>query len=231
MNKNQLTEADIRTKFILPAIEKAGWNRNTQIREEKYFTAGRFYVYGKVAKRGIPKKADYILYYKNNIPIAVVEAKDNKHSVGAGLQQAVDYAETLDIPFEFSLNKFPSPKELWEKYKEYNNITENIENLITTEYYFETDWKEPRYYQRIAVNRTIEAITKGQKRILLVMATGTGKTYTAFQTIWRLRENWKPKGKTPRVLYLADRNILIDDPMNKDLKPLKQKGIFRFDYS
>src|SRR3989339_667511 len=245
MNKNQLTEADIRTKFILPAIEKAGWNRNTQIREEKYFTAGRFYVYGKVAKRGIPKKADYILYYKNNIPIAVVEAKDNKHSVGAGLQQAVDYAETLDIPFafssngdgfilqdlksgennEFGLNKFPSPKELWEKYKEYNNITENIENLITTEYYFETDWKEPRYYQRIAVNRTIEAIAKGQKRILLVMATGTGKTYTAFQTIWRLRENWKPKGKTPRVLYLADRNILIDDPMNKDLKPLKQKGI------
>src|SRR3989339_475826 len=193
MNKNQLTEADIRTKFILPAIEKAGWNRNTQIREEKYFTAGRFYVYGKVAKRGIPKKADYILYYKNNIPIAVVEAKDNKHSVGAGLQQAVDYAETLDIPFafssngdgfilqdlksgennEFGLNKFPSPKELWEKYKEYNNITENIENLITTEYYFETDWKEPRYYQRIAVNRNIE----------------------------------------------------IDDPMNKDLKPLKQKGI------
>jgi type I restriction enzyme R subunit len=242
MDKKQLTEADIRTKFILPAIEEAGWDRDKQIREEKYFTAGRFYVSGKVAKRGIPKKADYILYYKNNIPIAVVEAKDNKHSVGAGLQQAVDYAEVLDIPFafssngdgfvlqdlksgennEFSLNKFPSPKELWEKYKEYNNITENIEDLITTEYYFETDWKEPRYYQRIAVNRTIEAIAKGQRRILLVMATGTGKTYTAFQTIWRLRENWKPKGRTPRVLYLADRNILVDDPMNKDLKPLKK---------
>jgi len=242
MNKKQLTEADIRTKFILPAIEKAGWDKNKQIREEKYFTAGRFYIYGKITKRGIPKKADYILYYKNNIPIAVVEAKDNNHSVGAGLQQAVDYAEILDIPFAFSsngdgfilqdlksgknkelpLNKFPSPKELWKKYKLYNGITEKIEDLITTDYYFEADWKEPRYYQRIAVNRTINAIAQGKKRILLVMATGTGKTYTAFQTIWRLRNQWKPKGHNPRVLYLADRNILVDDPMNKDLKPLKK---------
>jgi type I restriction enzyme, R subunit len=242
MNKKQLTEADIRTKFILPAIEKSGWDRDKQIREEKYFTAGRIYIYGKITKRGIPKKADYILYYKNNIPIAVVEAKDNKHSIGDGLQQAVDYAEVLDIPFafssngdgfvlqdlksgenkEFSLNNFPSPKELWEKYKDYNGITENIEDLITTDYYFETDWKEPRYYQRIAVNRMIQAIAQGQKRILLIMATGTGKTYTAFQTIWRLRNSWKPKGHNPRILYLADRNILVDDPMNKDLKPLKK---------
>ncbi|MCK5043585.1 DEAD/DEAH box helicase family protein, partial [Candidatus Pacearchaeota archaeon] len=189
-----------------------------------------------------PKKADYILYYKNNIPIAVVEAKDNKHSIGDGLQQAVDYAEILDIPFalssngdgfilqdlnsgenkELHLEEFPSPKDLWEKYKIYNNIKENIEDLITTDYYFEADWKEPRYYQRIAVNRTIQSIAKGKKKILLVMATGTGKTYTAFQIIWRLRNQWKPKGHNPRVLYLADRNILVDDPMNKDLKPLKK---------
>lgn len=242
MNKKQLTEADIRTKFILPNIEKSGWDRNKQIREEKYFTDGRIYVYGKIPKRGIPKKADYILYYKNNLPIAVVEAKDNKHSVGEGLQQAVDYAEILDLPFAFSsngdgfvfqdlvsgkneeltLDQFPSPQELWEKYKKYKGITEKIEDLITTDYYFESDWKEPRYYQTIAINRTVEAIAKGQKRILLVMATGTGKTYTAFQIMWRLRNKWKPKGNNPRILYLADRNILVDDPMNKDLKPLKK---------
>jgi len=242
MNKKQLTEADIRTKFILPSIEKSGWDKDKQIREEKYFTDGRIYVYGKVPKRGIPKKADYILYHKNNIPIAVVEAKDNKHSVGEGLQQAVDYAEILDIPFAFSSNgdgfifqdlvsgkneelgleQFPSPQELWERYKKYKGITEKIEDLITTDYYFEADWKEPRYYQTVAINRTVEAIAKGQKRILLVMATGTGKTYTAFQIIWRLRNNWKPKGNNPRILYLADRNILVDDPMNKDLKPLKK---------
>ena len=245
MNKKQLTEADVRTKFILPAIEKSKWDKNKQIREEVYFTDGRIYVYGSTTKRGIPKKADYILYYKNNIPIAVVEAKDNKHSIGDGLQQAVNYAEILDIPFAFSsngdgfvlqdlesgknvelsLDEFPTPEELWEKYKQYKKITEKIEDLITADYYFEKDWKHPRYYQRIAVNRTIEAIAKGQNRILLVMATGTGKTYTAFQTIWRLREKWRPKGKTPRVLYLADRNVLVDDPMNKDLKPLKNKGV------
>ena len=245
MNKKQLTEADIRTKFILPAIERSGWDKNKQIREEKYFTDGRIYIYGKTTKRGTPKKADYLLYYKNNIPIAVVEAKDNKHSIGSGLQQAIDYAEILDIPFalssngdgfvfqdletgenkELSLNEFPTPEELWEKYKKYKGINEKIEDLVTADYYFEKDWKHPRYYQRIAINKTIEAIAKDQKRILLVMATGTGKTYTAFQIIWRLREKWRPKGRTPRVLYLADRNVLVDDPMNKDLKPLKNKGV------
>ncbi len=242
MNKKQLTEADIRTKFILPSLEKSGWDRDKQIREEKYFTDGRIYVYGKIIKRGIPKKADYILYYKNNLPIAVVEAKDNKHALGDGLQQAVDYAEILDIPFAFSSNgdgfifqdlisgkneeltleQFPSPQDLWERYKKYKGITEKIEDLITTDYYFEADWKEPRYYQTIAINRVIEAIAKGQRRILLVMATGTGKTYTAFQIMWRLRNKWKPKRSNPRILYLADRNILVDDPMNKDLKPLKK---------
>ena len=245
MNKKQLTEADIRTKFILPAIEKANWDRDKQIREEVYFTDGRIYVYGGMSKRGKPKKADYILYYKNNIPIAVVEAKDNKHSIGEGMDQAIDYAEILDIPFAFSsngdgfvlqdlksgenkelsLDKFPTPEDLWKKYKEYKGITEDIEEIVTADYYFEKDWKHPRYYQRIAINRTIEAIAKGKKRALLVMATGTGKTYTAFQIIWRLREKWRPKNKTPRVLYLADRNVLVDDPMNKDLKPLKNKGV------
>jgi len=242
MDKKQLTEADIRTKFILPAIEKAKWDREKQIREEKAFTDGRIYICGKTHVRGKKKIPDYILYYKNNIPIAVIEAKDNKHSIGDGLQQAVDYAEILDLPFAFSsngdgfilqdlksgenkelsLDEFPSPKELWEKYKEYNGITEKIEDLITTDYYFEADWKNPRYYQRIAVNRTIEAIAKEKKKILLVMATGTGKTYTAFQIIWRLRERWKPKGHNPRILYLADRNILVDDPRRKDLKPLQK---------
>lgn len=245
MNKKQLQEADIRTKFILPAIKKAGWDINKQLREEVSFTDGRIYVYGKTTKRGDPKKADYVLYYKNNIPMAVIEAKKNTLSVGSGLQQAQEYAEILDIPFafssngdgfvlqdlesgenrEFSLDEFPSPAELWAKYKKYKGITEKIEDLVTADYYFEKDWKHPRYYQRIAINRTIEAIAKGQKRILLVMATGTGKTYTAFQIIWRLREKWRPKGKTPRVLYLADRNVLVDDPMNKDLKPLKNKGV------
>lgn len=242
MNKKQLTEADIRTKFILPAIENSGWDRNKQIREEKSFTDGRIYIQGNKTQRGKQKKPDYLLYYKNNIPIAVVEAKDNKHSVGGGLQQAVEYAEVLDIPFAFSSNgdgfvfqdlnsgenkelsleEFPTPEELWNKYKQYKGITEDIEEIVTADYYFEKDWKHPRYYQRIAINRTVEAIAKGRRRILLVMATGTGKTYTAFQIIWRLREKWRPKGKTPRVLYLADRNVLVDDPMNKDLKPLKK---------
>jgi len=242
MDKKQLTEADIRTKFVLPSLEKSGWDRNKQIREEKYFTDGRIYVYGKITKRGIPKKADYILYYKNSLPIAVVEAKDNSHAIGDGLRQAVDYAEILDIPFAFSSNgdgfvfqdlisgkneeltleQFPSPQDLWARYKKYKGITEKIEDLITTDYYFEADWKEPRYYQTIAINRVIETIAKGQKRILLVMATGTGKTYTAFQIMWRLRNKWKPKDSIPRILYLTDRNILIDDPMNKDLKPLKK---------
>ena len=240
-----MSETDICMKYITPAIEKSDWDVNKQIRREVSFTDGRIYLYGKTPVRGKRKRPDYILYYKNNLPIAVVEAKDNKHSIGDGLQQAVDYAEVLDIPFAFSsngdgfimqdlksgenkelsLNEFPSPEILWEKYKEYNGITEQIEDLVTTEYYFESEWKEPRYYQRIAVNRTIKAIAQGDKRLLLVMATGTGKTYTAFQIIWRLRESWKPKGRTPRVLYLADRNILVDDPMNKDLKPLKQKGV------
>ncbi len=234
MSKAQLTETEIRTQFITPAIMKAGWK--DKFREEFYYTAGKVIIAGKTIKRGNPKKVDYILYYKPSLPMGVIEAKDNTHTSGQGLQQAIDYANDLDLPFAFSsngdkfifhdkttgdeneikLDKFPSPEFLWEKYKKYKGITkEEEEKLITSDYYFEQNWKEPRYYQRIAVNRVIEAIAKGQKRILLVMATGTGKTYTAFQTIWRLKKVEKIK----RILYLSDRNILVDDPKNKDFKP------------
>ena len=226
MDKKSLSERDICTKFITPAIVEAGWDRNTQIREEVSFTAGKVIVRGKLVSRGKQKRADYILYYKNNIPIAIIEAKDNKHSVDAGIQQGIGYAETLDIPFVFSsngdaflfhdrtidlgkkeielpLNKFPSPQELWNKYKKYKQIEDSeVESIYTQNYYDDGTDKKPRYYQRIAINRAVEAIAKGQDRTLLVMATGTGKTYTAFQIIWRL---WKAR-KKKRILFLADRN-------------------------
>lgn len=236
MDKKQLSERDICTKFITPAIIASGWDKDKQIREEVAFTEGRIIVYEKTIKRGKRKRADYILYHKPNLPIAIIEAKENNSPIGEGMQQALDYAESLDIPFvfssngdgfifhdktngketELSLNEFPSPKELWEKYKKYKGITEKIEDTITTDYFYEPGFKKIRYYQRIAVNRTVEAIAKGQKRALIVMATGTGKTYVAFQTIWRLKQ----AGIAKRVLYLADRNILIDQPKNNDLKPL-----------
>ena len=210
MNKKDLTETDIRTKFITPAILKAGWDKDKQLREEKAYTDGRILVQGKTYRRGKVKKTDYILYHKSNLPLAVVEAKDNKHSMGEGMQQALDYAEDLDILFSFSsngdgfifhdkttgeekeisLNEFPSHQELWNKYKQFKNIDEEIESLITTEYYYEQGFKQPRYYQINAINRVIESIAKGNKRNLLVMATGTGKTYVAFQILWRL---WKAK--------------------------------------
>ena len=243
MDKKSLSERDICTKFITPAIVEAGWDRNTQIREEVSFTAGKVIVRGKLVSRGKQKRADYILYYKNNIPIAIIEAKDNKHSVGAGIQQGIDYAETLDIPFVFSsngdaflfhdrtidlgkkeielpLNKFPSPQELWNKYKKYKQIEDSeVEAIYTQNYYDDGTDKKPRYYQRIAINRAVEAIAKGQDRTLLVMATGTGKTYTAFQIIWRL---WKAR-KKKRILFLADRNILIDQTKAQDFAPFGDK--------
>lgn len=233
-DKKQLTEQDIRTKYIVPAIKGAGWDEITQIREEVYFTAGRIEVRGKTVKRGEAKKADYILYHKANFPIAVIEAKDNNYSIAHGMQQALDYAEILDIPFAYSSNgdgflehdffsgkerelkmtELPSPSELYERYKNANNITEVQESIINSPYYSDGSGKIPRYYQQVAINRTIKAVAEGQKRILLVMATGTGKTFTAGQIIWRL---WK-SGTSKRILFLADRNILVDQTMTNDFK-------------
>jgi type I restriction enzyme R subunit len=243
MNKKSLSERDICTKFITPAIEKSGWDKLTQLLEEVSFTDGKIYVRGKLTARGARKRADYILYYKPNIPIAIIEAKDNKQSVRAGIQQALDYAKILDIPCVFSSNgdgfifhdrtatdgnieteldidSFPTPEELWQKYKKYKGIeTTEAEKVVAQEYYFDGSGRSPRYYQQIAVNRTVEAIAKGQDRILLVMATGTGKTYTAFQIIHRL---WK-SGTKRRILFLADRNALIDQTRRGDFKHFKDK--------
>lgn len=238
MNKKNMTEQDIRTKYITPAILSAGWDKDLQMREEVSFTNGKVIVRRKTVKRGEKKRADYILYWKPNIPIAIVEAKDNKHSIGDGMEQALEYAEILDIPFVFTsngdgfmfydktiqegkvqselpLNNFPSPEYLWSKYKAFKNINDETDKIISQEYYYNpNNNRKPRYYQCNAVNRTIEAIAKGQNRILLIMATGTGKTYTAFQIVYRL---WKARSKK-RILFLADRNILVDDPMRKDFK-------------
>jgi type I restriction enzyme R subunit len=238
MNKKDLSERDICTKFITPAVREAGWDEIAQIREEVSFTKGRIIVRGKLVTRGKAKRADYILYYRPNIPIAIIEAKDNNCSVGDGIQQALDYAETLDIPFVFSsngdgfvfhdrtglsetkesyigLNAFPPPGQLWAKYCEWKKLSPTEEELVLQPYFDDGSGKEPRYYQTKAINATIEAIAKGSNRVLLVMATGTGKTYTAFQIIWRL---WKA-GRKKRILFLADRNILVDQTMVNDFRP------------
>ncbi len=238
MDKRSLTERDICTKFILPAVEQAGCDMMLQVREEVFFTKGRITVRGKLVARGNAKKADVVLYYKPNIPIALIEAKDNTHAVGDGLQQGLDYAETLAIPFVFAsngdgfvfhdstglrdvkeenlrLDQFPSPDELWRLYSRWKGLDTSAEELVLQDYYDDGSGKAPRYYQVNAVNAAIEAIAKGQDRVLLVMATGTGKTYTAFQIIWRL---WKAKRKK-RILFLADRNVLIDQTMVNDFRP------------
>ena len=238
LDKQGLSERDICTKFITPAVKKAGWDEMTQIREEVSFTKGRIIVRGKLVSRGQGKRADYILYYKPNIPLALIEAKDNKQPVGAGMQQALDYAATLDIPFVFSsngdgfvfhdrtgkadvvestldLDAFPSPDELWQRYAEAKSLTPKAEEIVLQDYYDDGSGKTPRYYQVNAVNATMEAIAKGENRILLVMATGTGKTYTSFQIIWRL---WKG-GHRKRILFLADRNVLVDQTMVNDFRP------------
>lgn len=240
LDKKTLTERDICTMFITPAIvDVAGWDKFTQVREEVSLTKGRIIVRGKLHTRGETKRADYVLYHKTNIPLAVVEAKDNNHTVRAGIQQAIRYAEMLDVPFAYSsngdgfiehdrsvksgakerevaLNEFPTPQELWRRYCEYKGIQDTTQaQLYAQDYYPSPENKAPRYYQLTAINRTIEAITKGQNRVLLVMATGTGKTFTAFQIIWRL---WK-SGAKKRVLFLADRNILVDQTRTNDFKP------------
>ncbi|HPJ16230.1 MAG TPA: DEAD/DEAH box helicase family protein, partial [Spirochaetota bacterium] len=238
MNKKDLSERDICTKFITPAIEQAGWDVVTQVREEFPLTKGRIIVRGKIHTRAANKRADYILFYKPGIPLAVVEAKDNKHTVSDGMQQALNYADMIQVPFVFSsngdgflfhnklntsgqveteigLDEFPSPEELWRLWEGHNNLNSEQSAIITQDYYSDGSNKTPRYYQLLAINKTIEAIAKGQNRILLVMATGTGKTFTAFQIIWRL---WKSKAKK-RILFLADRNILVDQTMTNDFKP------------
>lgn len=243
MNKKSLTEADIRTKFITPNIITAGWNIDTQVREEVHFTDGRIYVRGRIHTRGERKRADYILYYKPNIPIAIIEAKDNNHSVSSGIQQALGYAETLDIPFVFSsngdgfyfhdrtakigsiekeipLDAFPSPQELWQKYRAHKGLSDEVESVVAQDYFLDGSGRTPRYYQQTAINRTVEAIAKneGDNRHLLVMATGTGKTYTAFQIIYRL---WK-SGLKKRILFLADRTALIDQTVRGDFRHFKE---------
>ena len=237
MQKHEMTEEDIKLQFITPAIDRK-WDKHSQIRMEYFFTDGRVIVRGNTVGRGRRKKADYVLHYKRNIPLAIVEAKDNNHSVGAGMQQAIEYAEILDVPFAYSSNgdaflehdmlngtereigleDFPTPEELWLRFKGEKQITESQEKLITEPYYYQHGDKTPRYYQRVAINRTIESIARGQDRILLVMATGTGKTYTAFQIIHRL---WK-SGAKKKILFLADRNILVDQTMQQDFKPFEK---------
>jgi type I restriction enzyme R subunit len=238
MDKSALTERDICTKFILPAVKRAGWDEMVQVLEEVYFTKGRIIVRGKLVTRGKAKKADFVLYYKPNIPIALIEAKDNNHSVGDGMQQGLDYAATLDIPFVFSsngdgfvfhdrtgrsatiesnlgLDAFPSPADLWARYRAWKGFDPDAEQIVLQDYFDDGSGKAPRYYQVNAVNAAIEAIAKSRERVLLVMATGTGKTYTAFQIIWRL---WKA-GRKKRILFLADRNVLIDQTMVNDFRP------------
>lgn len=242
MDKSKLSERDICTKFITPAIEAAGWDRMTQYREEVNFTDGKIHVRGKLVTRGARKRADYILYFKPNIPIAIIEVKENNYSLGHGMQQALSYADILNIPFvfstngdgflfhdktnpsrletELSLDNFPSPENLWQKYLISKGLaSEGAQQIVEQDYYFEGQGRNPRYYQQNAINATLEAIARGQNRILLVMATGTGKTYTAFQIVYRL---WKSKTKK-RILFLADRNALIDQTKRGDFKFFKDK--------
>ena len=238
MSKKSLNETEICDQYITPAIHAAGWDKHVQVRREYTFTAGQVLVRGKVATRGKKKRADYLLFHTPNFPIAVVEAKDNWSPVGGGMQQALGYAASLDVPFVFTSNgdgfmfhdrtgrstpverfltmeQFPSPADLWSRYRAWKGLSDEAEKVVRIPYHDDGGGKEPRYYQRVAIQRTIEAVARGQRRVLLVMATGTGKTYTAFQIIWRL---WKA-GAVKRVLFLADRNILVDQTQTNDFKP------------
>ena len=241
MNKKSLSESDICDQFITPAVHAAGWDKFTQVSRNFYFTAGRVEVRGKLASRGKRKFADYALFYQQNLPIAVIEAKDNTYSVGAGMEQALAYAVTLGVPFVFSSNgdgflfhdrtgqstpveqtltlaEFLSPAKLWAMYRAHKGLDDQTEKVVRYPFYDDGKGREVRYYQRIAVDRVVQAVANGERRLLLVMATGTGKTYTAFQIIWRL---WKAK-VVKRVLFLADRNILVDQTKGGDFKPFGQ---------
>ena len=235
IDKKRMTEEDIKLQFITPAIT-AKWSHD-YITMETRITDGKISLKGNFVFREKPKKADYILYINANNPIAVVEAKDNKHTVSAGLQQAILYAQMLDVPFAYSsngdsfyehdfltglerqipLSEFPSPEELFARYQRSVGLTEQERAILDQPYYTSQTTYAPRYYQRIAINRTLDAIVKGQKRLLLAMATGTGKTYTAFQIVYRLLKADVVK----KVLYLADRNFLVDQSIQQDFAPLK----------
>ncbi|MCG9745760.1 DEAD/DEAH box helicase family protein [Shewanella sp. Isolate8] len=244
INKAKLTETDIITKFIMPAITNAGWDDMTQIRQEVKLRDGKVIVRGQLGVRKTVKSADIVLYHKPSMPLAVIEAKANKHEVGKGMQQGLDYARLLEVPFIFASNgdgfifhdktklgtpeehnleseirleDFPSPQDLWAKYCAWKGYTQAQLPIINQEYYDDGSGKHPRYYQLQAINKTVEAISSGKDRVLLVMATGTGKTYTAFQIIWRL---WKSRAKK-RVLFLADRNILVDQTRINDFQPFE----------
>ena len=245
-NLFSLSEEDIKNRYITPSLESSGWTKNQTrkeftIMEKTEFTDGKIIIKGRKAKRGNRKSADYLLFHKNNYPLAIVEAKDATKDVAHGIQQAIDYARILDVPFAYSSNgmgfvehdmkkgterrlsmsEFPTPEQLWNRYKGNYEITEEVEEIIKQPYFYREGINRPRYYQRIAINRTVEAVAKGQNRIMLVMATGTGKTCTAFQIIHRLYESKKVK----KVLYLADRNILIDQTILNDFAPFNEKGI------
>lgn len=239
--KQQLSEIDICDLFITPAIKGAGWDQLTQIRREVTLTPGPVIVRGNLSSRNKKKKkfADYVLLREAGVPIAIVEAKDNKHTVSQGMQQALGYASILDVPSAFSsngdafashnkvpsagedieceipLDAFPSPDTIWNRYKEHRNIGDAEEKLVLEPYHLDAYGKEPRYYQSEAINRVIEAVAKGDNRLILVMATGTGKTYTVFQIIWRL---WKAQ-RAKRTLFLVDRNVLADQTLVNDFKP------------
>ena len=239
--KQELSEIDICDLFITPSIKDAGWDQLTQIRREVTLTPGPVVVRGNMSSRNQKKKklADYVLQWEAGVPIAVVEAKDNKHTISHGMQQGLGYSEILAVPSTFSSNgdafashnkvpadgediecefplaSFPAPAELWKRYKKHRNIEDDEEELVVEPYYVDPSGKAPRYYQSEAINRVLEAVAKGQNRLLLVMATGTGKTYTTFQIIWRL---WKAK-RAKRILFLVDRNVLADQTLTNDFKP------------
>ncbi|WP_332236860.1 EcoAI/FtnUII family type I restriction enzme subunit R [Sporolactobacillus sp. KGMB 08714] len=236
VDKKQMTEEEIKLNFITPAIEK-NWNKQ-QMRMEYFFTDGRINIAGKKAKRGKAKKADYLLFFTDNLPLAVVEAKDNNHTVLGGMQQAITYAHILKVPFVYSsngdgfvehdmttgkekslsLSDFPSPEDLWQRHCKVTNISQEQKDIALTPYYYKPGGKIPRYYQFIAINRTLDAIAKGRRRVLIVLATGTGKTFVAFQIMWKLLTAKKVK----KILFLADRNILVDQSRDNDFKPLQK---------
>ncbi len=242
LDKKQMTEEDIKLNYITPAILAKDWKDKITMETKVQFTDGKINLRGNLVSRESPKKADYILFLNKNYPIAVVEAKDNNHSVSFGMQQAKMYAQMLDIPFAYSSNgdafqefdfltgiereiaidSFPTPDELFARYQSEINGGQGLSKkefaLINQPYYTSQSTYPPRYYQQVAVNRTIEAIAKGQQRILLVMATGTGKTYTAFQIVYRLLQS----GMKQKILYLADRNNLVDQTISGDFKPLEK---------